>query len=376
MKVLIVDDEQIICDGLRAMIPWEEYGFQQPDTASNGAKALEKMAQSHYDILITDVRMPTMDGLTLCQNVHNRYPDCVIIILSGYGDFQYAQKAIEFGVRRYLLKPVDENKLKEVLVQIQHRNGKHQADRSADADRRFYECALPFACGTGDGMLSVTEAGKTMARSLAKGDMQSVRELVRNFIWKLFTMKPPYDVRVERCETFLAPTMKMARNLKLQENAGLDEGQGGMQFYHARTLTELYEKIIDLVDHMDRCIQARMSAGSIRASDQMAAYIQENYHTKLSTASLAEHFHLSAAYCGRLFKEEQGISIIQYIHQVRIEQAKRLLAEHDYKLEYIALQVGYPEVSSFYSQFKRLVDMTPEQYRRLSGKDKKGAEQS
>ena len=367
MKVLIVDDERIICEGLCAMIPWENYGFQVPDIASNGVKALEKMEQTQYDVLITDVRMPTMDGLTLCQNVHIRHPDCVIIILSGYGDFQYAQKAIEFGVRRYLLKPVDENKLKEVLLQIQQQHRKTKVERTAVSDAQFYDCALPFPQNACDRILSAAEAGKTMARYLAKGDIETVTDIVRKFVWKLYSTKPPYNILVERCEVFLLPAVKMAKNLRIEGISVLDEVNEGLRLYDVATLTEFYHRIIDAVSQMAASINARLSVESMRTSDQMVSYIQTNYHKKLSTASLAEHFHLSAAYCGRLFKEEQGISIIQCIHQVRIERAKKLLAETDYKLEYIALQVGYPEVSSFYSQFKRLVDMTPEQYRRLTG---------
>lgn len=368
MRVLIVDDEKIIRDGLCAMIPWREYGFQIPDTAPNGAKALEIMEATSYDVLITDVRMPAMDGLALCQNVHSLYPNCVIIILSGYGDFQYAQKAMEYGVRRYLLKPVDENKLTEVLLQIQQNHRKKQAESATGTDARFYDCELPFAQNTKQIWISAADAGKSMARALAKGDVVEVTGIIESFIWKLASTKATYDQRIEHCDTFLVPLMKMAKNLRIEEITGPDDSGEECQIYNAATLTELYDRMIALVMHMAEQMNARMSEGNVRTSEQMIAYIQKNYHTKLNTASLAEHFHLSAAYCGRLFKEEQGISIIQYLHKTRIEQAKLLLSQTDFKLEYIALQVGYPEVSGFYSQFKRLVDMTPEQYRRLSGK--------
>lgn len=368
MRVLIVDDEKIIREGLCAMIPWQEYGFQIPDTAANGAKALEIMETTSYDVLITDVRMPAMDGLALCQNVHNLYPECVIIILSGYGDFQYAQKAMEFGVRRYLLKPVDENKLTEVLLQIQKKYGTKQAEREAEPEAQFYDCMLPFNLNANQIWISAADAGKSMVRALAKGEMAEVTNIIESFIRKLASTKIPYEQRIDCCDTFLAPLKKMAKNLRLEEIAGLNDNGESLQVYHAATLTELYDRMVAMVKDMDAHLRARMSMGNVRASDQMVSYIQENYHTKLSTASLAEHFHLSAAYCGRLFKEEQGMSIIQYLHKTRIEQAKLLLSQTDFKVEYIALQVGYPEVSGFYSQFKRLVDMTPEQYRRLSGK--------
>jgi len=368
MRVLIVDDEKIIREGLCAMIPWQEYGFQVPDTADNGAKALEIMETTSYDVLVTDVRMPKIDGLALCQAVHNLYPDCVIIILSGYGDFQYAQTAIEYGVRRYLLKPVDESKLTEVLLQIRQNHRRKPAESATGIDAQFYDCKLPVAQNADQIWISTTDAGKSAARALAKGDMAGVTGIIGSFVRKLDSIKAPYNQRIERCNSFLAPLIKMAKNLKIEEITGLDDICEEYQLFNSETLAQLYDRLISLAMFMSRHISARLTEGNVRTSDQMAAYIRNNYHTKLSTASLAEHFHLSAAYCGRLFKEEQGISIIQYLHKTRIEQAKQLLSQTDDKLEYIALQVGYLEVSSFYSQFKRLVDMTPEQYRRLSGK--------
>lgn len=374
MKALIVDDEKIICDGLCAMIEWENFGFQLPDTAFNGTQALKKMEDTQYNVLITDIRMPAMDGLSLCQSVHTLYPDCAIIILSGYGDFQYAQRAIDFGVRRYLLKPVDENKLKEVLTQIQQEHQKKQIALLHEIDAKFYEVNLPFTKNTCEIITSVSEAGKLMARCLVKGDMSTVTSIIRGFAFKLYSTKPPRDIRIELCETFLSHTINVAKNLKIKELYSMDVGSGYFQLYNAETLADLYCKITTLVISLNDHLQARTLEEAVRISDQMVFYIQENYQQKLSAASLARHFHLSAAYCGRVFKEEQGISIIQYIHKVRIEQAKRLLTKNDDKIEYIALQVGYPEISSFYSRFKMLVDMTPEQYRRLSRKQEKGTE--
>lgn len=369
MRVLIVDDEKVICDGLCAMIPWADYGLQIPDTASNGAVALEKMQLDPYDVLITDVRMPVMDGLTLCQNVHTHYPNCEMIILSGYGDFQYAQKAIEFGVRRYLLKPVDEHKLEDILLEILENYNKHHTAQQNAADTAFYECDLPFSLNACHPVASIANAGKSLSRALLDGDMEQCHNTVRDFICKLRQEKPSRDVRAEYCRLFLSPTDKITKNLHLDLEYSYDA------LYRAENLAVLYDGVTALASTITKALAGRKNtAAENSTSHQIACYIQENYAKKLNTASVAEHFHFSAAYCGRLFKDEQGVSIIQYIHTVRIAQAKRLLVETNYKLESVALQVGYTENSNFYSQFKRLVGMTPEQYRRLSHRNKKGTE--
>lgn len=104
IKVLIADDEQIMREGLRLTIDWESYGFSVIETASNGEKALRMCEEETPDLVITDIRMPVMDGLELTRELIARYPKIKIIILSAYDDFKYAQKAISYGASEYLLK--------------------------------------------------------------------------------------------------------------------------------------------------------------------------------------------------------------------------------------------------------------------------------
>lgn len=104
VKVLIADDEQIMWEGLRLTIDWESYGFSVIGAVSNGEKALRLCEENPPDLVITDIRMPVMDGLELTRELISRYPKVKIIILSAYDDFKYAQKAISYGASEYLLK--------------------------------------------------------------------------------------------------------------------------------------------------------------------------------------------------------------------------------------------------------------------------------
>ena len=114
-KLMIVDDEQIEREGMAQFIPWEKYDVELCDTAWNGVDALEKIPKNIPDIVLTDIKMPVMDGIELIGRLSNEYKDIVIIVLSGYGEFEYTSKAMEFGVRHYLLKPCDEEKIVAVL---------------------------------------------------------------------------------------------------------------------------------------------------------------------------------------------------------------------------------------------------------------------
>ena len=117
----LVEDEVVIREMIKKMIPWEQYGFELAGEASDGEMALPLILKSKPDLLITDIKMPFMDGLTLCKLVKKELPDIKIVILSGYDDFNYAKQAINIGVEDYLLKPITKNAFIERLEEIHNR---------------------------------------------------------------------------------------------------------------------------------------------------------------------------------------------------------------------------------------------------------------
>ena len=126
IKVFICEDESIVREGLRDMIPWEKYGFEFVGDAPDGEMALPMIRKSRPDVLITDITMPFMDGLSLSKTITQELPNLKIIVISGYSDFEYARKAIELGVEQYLLKPVTKqdmiNALEGIKKKIQEEN--------------------------------------------------------------------------------------------------------------------------------------------------------------------------------------------------------------------------------------------------------------
>lgn len=106
IKVFITEDESVVREGLRDIIPWEKHGFEFVGDAPDGEMALPLIRKLRPDVLITDIKMPFMDGLALSSIVSREFPEMKIIILSGYSDFEYARKAIELNVDQYLLKPI------------------------------------------------------------------------------------------------------------------------------------------------------------------------------------------------------------------------------------------------------------------------------
>jgi YesN/AraC family two-component response regulator len=166
-KVFLVEDENVVREGIRKNILWEQYGFQYTGDASDGELALPLIRKIQPDLLITDIKMPFMNGLSLIDLVRKELPRTKIVIISGYDDFSYAQQAIRMGVEQYLLKPIIKEKLVEILIGLHKKMTEEQRQqeyiesfqREAQeyenfSRRRFFEQIVT-------GGLSVSEISET-----------------------------------------------------------------------------------------------------------------------------------------------------------------------------------------------------------------------
>lgn len=118
IKVVIADDEQHICRLIQALIDWDALGMELAGVAGNGIEALALIKREHPDILITDIRMPGCSGLELIEKARDTCKDLQIVVISGYANFEYAQSALRFGVRDYLLKPINKDELCDTLRKL------------------------------------------------------------------------------------------------------------------------------------------------------------------------------------------------------------------------------------------------------------------
>ena len=121
LKIFLAEDEVIVRETIKRMIPWESLGFELVGEAADGEMALPLLIRQQPDLLITDIKMPFMDGLTLARLAKKEVPGLKVVILSGYDDFNYAKQAINIGVEDYLLKPITKNALIERLTEIRSR---------------------------------------------------------------------------------------------------------------------------------------------------------------------------------------------------------------------------------------------------------------
>ncbi len=153
-KLLIVDDEEFEREGMAQLIDWNKYEIEMAGTAWNGVEALEKAEALRPDIILTDIKMPVMNGIELIRRVREKYPDIEFAVLSGYGEYEFTSQAMEEGVRHYILKPCDEEKVVEVIGKVKR---DVDAKRAAAQKEREYSGRV------------VQYAGKQLFRNLLLG---------------------------------------------------------------------------------------------------------------------------------------------------------------------------------------------------------------
>ncbi|WP_042167530.1 response regulator transcription factor [Paenibacillus gorillae] len=132
-RVFVVDDEPFIIEGLYDIIDWSAYGLEIVGSAENGRDALEALKGLSVDILLTDISMPVMDGLTLIRSARQVHPELKVIILSGYNEFDYIKSGLKLGVENYLLKPINIDELQETLANTIDKLDQGRPDRMFNA---------------------------------------------------------------------------------------------------------------------------------------------------------------------------------------------------------------------------------------------------
>ncbi len=143
-KVMLVDDEEEVRSAIARKVNWEELGFILSVEAENGEDAIEKAEKYMPDVVMTDIHMPFMDGLTFCKKLKEAFPATRIVIFSGYDEFEYAKEAISLEVEEYLLKPVDAEDIKRVFQKIKERLDE-EFDKRLNIEKleKYYQESLP-----------------------------------------------------------------------------------------------------------------------------------------------------------------------------------------------------------------------------------------
>ena len=359
-KVFFVDDEASMRAGIRESIDWDNSGFTLAGEEPDGEMALSLMQEIMPDILITDVRMPFIDGIELSRRAKKNMPWLKIIILSGHDEFEYAKQAIAIGVEDYLLKPVTSGKLMETLNEIA---GKIDRDRRSNVEKLVSSMQdisasgrIPFADINKLPMIDKlryapkSDAPRFVEDYLDSFDSTSINSLV--FLYYIFM-----DI--------------VLSSSKIIEELGGDAKEVLSEFFDVGSLlsADLGIESIKamLTSILEKVIEFRDAATGSKYNDiiiKAQEYIQKNYADKdISLHSVAREVNVSPNHFSTIFGQETGETLISYITRVRLEQAKILLKTTQLRTSDVGYEVGYNDTHYFSYVFKKHTGMTPKEFR-------------
>lgn len=363
-RALILDDEPLVRANLLGSIDWERYGFYLPWEAVNGDDGLNVIHnRDPLDLALVDIRMPRMNGLEFIRELHARQPRTVIVILSGYDDFEYAREAIRLGVHEYLLKPVNLAALRDILRRIGSitRSQGGTANRDGNDDRRVH-----------DRLFGTAEESPIDA------------EVIRAQVDRIRFAVESRDAEVAGCEVSrLIDILRRGRasistlEFSLAELFFVVESADGGSLSALPKVIDIHaaiEKAASLGELKDWVIQRlsltweSLPKHKTRALQVKAAIEYVDRHFADPGISLTQISHIAAvnsSYLSTIFKQQTGSSIVEYITERRMIQALQTIAERpDAVLIDIAAEVGYRDPYYFSRCFKRRFGVSPTQYRR------------
>ncbi|MCR5090888.1 MAG: response regulator [Oscillospiraceae bacterium] len=352
VKLFLVEDEVIIRDGIKKHIDWESEGIEFAGEAGDGELALPMILETKPDILITDIKMPFMDGLTLSARVREALPDTEIVVLSGYNDFSYAQQAISVGVTQYILKPITRVRLMECIRPIRDEIEQKRKERQDSIDFDEILSRESIVERLNEFMKTGTETEIPAFFGELQGQIGEANQ--GSFLFSVYLMSSMYLTMV-----------RFARDLGLSKEE-LDGKCGSISDMMAdmncnedgfRYLGAYLKEVI-----RGRDSRNNRSAGAIR---QAVVYIDEHFaEEEISLNRVAAAVNMSPNHFSASFSQEMGQTFIEYLIRRRIDRAKELLMTTDLQSGEICYQVGYRDPQYFSSTFKKAVGMTPTAFRK------------
>lgn len=404
LKVLLAEDELFVRSGMRQFIDWEAHGFSLLAEATHGQEAWEIMQNNNIDILITDIRMPVMDGLQLIEKIRDSGMTCEIIILTSYDDFHYVKQAMKWDVRDYMHKPT---MTPEELLTTLNRVKAHSELSRSNAEVR--ELLMHTAKVSGELL-----AENTLKQAL-RGELydQSIMRLLddgvlpkEGFYLTILRMAAPQR-GLEICLNGEVQEESDGRMLKDTLNELLGAGysnqlaafwleeeywilvfiqngvtwmeqltamiskrgrsviwEGGARAIPLAMLSETYSLLLFQLQCKLKEIEVtnRMRPTILEALD----IIHKRYMDNITLRLIGDQIHINPVYFSRLFLKETGSTFIDYLTSYRLEQAQSLLRHTNLRTYEISERVGYKNSKYFLKLFKERFHMTPGEFRKAN----------
>lgn len=357
LRILIVEDEPIVAAGLCAVISAHDSGWKVVGTADNGRRGLALATELKPDIVLTDIRMPYIDGLKLSERIRQQDKDVIIIILTAHADFNYAQHAIKFSVFDYILKP---SSPREILGIIKKAEASLEENVKA-LKGKFYGSGAETS---GHGINNELICHPGFMECIKAKDTEKLQDLFFGLteaegLWGMNAVKAvkAVEVLLQALNGRLREESMLALDRYLSLRAGL------MKIYEIKSIEELKNYSADFLEQA--VLSAKPGCGCNLTVKKALEYVDESLSADISLKAAAEKMYLNYFYFSQLFKKETGMTFSDYLLLVRMERAKEFLKDLKFKTYEVACKVGYVNTKHFSKSFRRAYGLYPSEYRSM-----------
>ncbi len=373
-KLLLVDDEKPIREKLKNNIDWKQEGYQI-FSAVNGEEALEIIENEDIDILVTDIQMPKLSGINLIEKCRKINSKLKIIVISGYAEFEYAQKSIRFGVNEYLLKPFRSQRLLEVVNKAREdlemeKNREAKLEELRKEISRYinekqisdsYNWLIEDTFFESQSMILKKIKLETV---LKRGSRDDILEAVNKIISEMSDLSLNKDKLFIILNNIILESFKIMKELDYGAEDLLEViNKEDLEMLNYSNLKEVEVFLKELLLHLHNLICFNPAEKNQQMIQQMKEYIADNYQKGITLSEMARDFNISISYLSSLFHEETGESFSEYLNLLRLNKAKELLKSTDIKIYQIADRLGFNDAYYFSSWFKKQVGASPTTYR-------------
>lgn len=386
-KILFVDDDAIARRNIENRIHWAQNGMELIYSARDGIDALEYMKDHKPDIIISDIKMPVMDGIEMAMIAKDYYPDLKFIFLSGYKEFEYAQQALKLNAVDYLTKPVDTGQLLSIIKKAQsqlekeknidlilqgkyplikrHYISKLMRENFQEMDDSVFK-AFDINLNQGLGVVGFIDFpyGQDQPLDYIGTRIQDLCNMLTS------KYKGSFFFCMDTMEIFMVYTNSDS-NARSRFEEYLRELESFVNLYldsvfHTKAVFHYGTTMHNLNDFYQSYQTAQQSLNSEADSLllNIKKYIEHNYgNSELSLIMIASHFNINHCYLTSIFKAKFGINLYDFLIQIRMERAGAFIRTTQLKNYEIAERVGYKNSQYFSVSFKKYFSCTVTQYR-------------
>ena len=383
-NVVIADDEKLILNNLAQIIDWQGLDCEIIGTAQNGQEVMEIIKNQQVDLLLTDISMPEMSGIELLKTLNQIDNKPIVILISGYDDFEYAKEGIKNNVFDYFLKPIDYDELEDCVKRALN---KLKEQKVSVYEREKYAIYELITSGKVDAQINNKQSLYfSMIVKNYKEDIELIFTKNEDFLSKwnpnLFVYKlldKEVMVVVEMAKRFINQEGDITDAFSQQLlHEGSDQciisvGKVVKQLFEIKRSVDAAKELLKYENYISGNVlteerlkkEYKPSQSAADMMEEALDYIRSNFKTDLGVEKTAEQVGLSVSYFSLLFKQKTGLTFLDYLTNVRMEYACLFLQNTDLKTYEIAEKVGYTDQRYFSQVFKRKMKKTPSEYRKL-----------